>query len=76
MIQEIVKKLIIDNNFEKQCDPNKIKVKVLFDDTVFLYLSHDLTFFVTHRTLSVCEQNEKLLSLLLSHELAHYLLAH
>lgn len=76
MVERIVKRLITNNNFERQCNPDRIKVKVLFDDTVFLYLSHDLTLFVTHRALTVSEKDERLLSILISHELAHYLLSH
>jgi len=41
-----------------------------------MFLSPDLHFFITHKALKLAEDNELLLSLLVSHELAHYLLDH
>ena len=49
---------------------------MLYDDTVFLFLCPDGTFFITYRALQLCDKQAGSLSLLISHELAHYLLDH
>ena len=73
---KVIQKLVVDNNFEEQLKIDEIKVKILYDDTVFMFLSPDLHFFITHKALKLTQDNEMLLSLLISHELAHYLLDH
>mmetsp|Transcript_34391 Transcript_34391/g.42467 ORF Transcript_34391/g.42467 Transcript_34391/m.42467 type:complete len:105 (+) Transcript_34391:316-630(+) len=53
------------------------RVKVLHDDaTVALWMSLDQTLFVSIATLKLAEADEAKLALLVSHELAHYLMDH
>ena len=45
-------------------------------DTVGMAMSLDQTFFITIATLKIAEMDEAQLALLISHELAHYLMDH
>ena len=76
VVAAVLKHLIVSNNFDRIVSPSSIKIKVLYDDTVFLFLSPDNTFFITYRALTLCDKHPHLLSLLIAHELAHHFLGH
>lgn len=52
-------------------------VKVLHNEgTVGLFMNLDQTFYITIAALQISEMDEAKLALLVSHELAHYLMDH
>ena len=67
---------LIEGNFLEKIVPG-VTVKVLHNEnTIGLFMSLDKTMFVTVATLRVSDMNEAKLVLLISHELAHYLMDH
>ena len=54
----------------------EIKTRVIYSDQLFMFLSFDGTLIITTGLLDVCGQDDNALFLLISHELAHYLLDH
>ena len=74
MIQKIVDNIIESNNLEGFLP--EIKVKLVHNETLVLFLNFDGTFFVTIKSLKICEFSEEKLALLIAYEMAHYLLDH
>ena len=57
--------------------PESLQVKVIHDElTIALWMNLDQTFYITISALRLTEMDEAKLALLISHELAHYLLDH
>lgn len=71
----MLERIINANGLERYL-PN-LKVVLIHDPfTVLLFLNFDKTLFITTKALEVTGMVEGELALLLSHELAHYLLEH
>ena len=67
---------LLDANYLRQLVPDP-PVKVLHNEgTVALWMSLDQTIFVTVAALRIAEMDEAKLALIVSHELAHYLMDH
>ena len=67
---------LIQGNFLEKLVP-ETNVKVLHNEhTIGLFMSLDMTMFVTVATLKIAGMDEAKLALLISHELAHYLMDH
>ena len=57
--------------------PESLQVKVIHDElSIALWMNLDQTFYITISALRLSEMDEAKLALLISHELAHYLLDH
>lgn len=68
---------IVKGNFLSKLVPGDVKVKVLHNEgTVGLFMSLDQTLFVTVAALRLASMDEASVALLVSHELAHFLMDH
>lgn len=77
LVKKSLSKLIEANYLGKVVLGPDIQVKVLHEDsTVGLWMNLDQTLFITIAALKLSDMDEAKLSLLVSHELAHYLSDH
>ena len=77
LVKTCLAKLVEANSLERQIMMPDLSVKVLHDDaTVALFMNLDQTLFITIAALKLAEMDESKLALLVSHELAHYLMDH
>ena len=75
LTKECLEKLIKANGLERYF--GNVKVIVFYDTmNVFLFMNLDQTLFISTEAIEVANKDEHQLSLLLAHELSHYLLEH
>lgn len=75
-MREVLERLITSSNFEGSVDLERVKIKILFDDNIALFFNRDNHFYITTRALKATDNHPAKIGLLISHELAHYLLDH
>lgn len=75
MVKKCLDKLVNLNYLNKLVPDVKVKV-VHSEGTVGLWMGLDQTLFVSIAALKVSDMDEAKLALLVSHELAHYLMDH
>ena len=75
MVKKCLHKLVNFNYLNKLVPDVKVKV-VHSEGTVGLWMGLDQTLFVSIAALKVSDMDEAKLALLVSHELAHYLMDH
>ena len=76
MVKNIIKNVVSSNNLDQYIDESTLVVKVLYDQNLIMFFNFDNQFYITHKCLSLAENEEKKLALLICHELAHFLLDH
>ncbi len=76
MVKRVLIKLITENNLQKQFFDGEVEVTLVHNDTIMMFMNLDQRFFLTIPILQLTDMNEERLAVLLSHELAHYLLDH
>ena len=54
----------------------KVQVKLVHDDTLSMFMNMDGTFYISKKCIDICSGDPKLLTLMLCHELSHFLLEH
>jgi len=71
-VNKTVDKILKANNIKLP----QLKIKLVSDDNLSLFLNTDGTLYITSKCLKIAEYNETMLALLLCHELSHFLLEH
>lgn len=76
MVRDVLAKVVEANALEKNVNMEKLQIKIVHSDILGLFFNLDHTLIISSKCLKLAEDSPEQLGLLLTHELAHFLLQH
>lgn len=79
LVKKVLTKLIEANDLKKHFVPTEsgeLNVTLIHNDTIIMFLNMDQRLLLSIPIIKLSKMNEEQLALLVSHELAHFLLDH